>query len=375
MNEKEKENENFKRELYSLYAEMMKNNDLLNSISSEIIDISSYTNLSLIKDIKKSIAEIISYNKRYKENLSQLENTIKKLEIDIKYYLKFLLYYKIQNNSLEIKINSFVSMEEEYEELKEKVKYEEGKFLDNDRKDNEIIILRNENSKIKKDVIKFECQKKILESEILELKNKINILESDIENLKKKNFDLEKNMKENHNFNSTINIRLNNKENNAHLVNKKLKKNNFSYSNFQNIIDYTNNNCGSKNRKLISFLTPKEDLFYIDHSRNKFNENKTSINNILFTATYHKITKEIDKNKNKLMLPLKKDFNSIKYKRNNSLSVMKLRDFNESKAKSLNNNYLFKSDYKQKTFNKIINTKQMNQGNAFSLSVKKNTYK
>ena len=375
MNEKEKENENFKRELYSLYAEMMKNNDLLNSISSEIIDISSYTNLSLIKDIKKSIAEIISYNKRYKENLSQLENTIKKLEIDIKYYLKFLLYYKIQNNSLEIKINSFVSMEEEYEELKEKVKYEEGKFLDNDRKDNEIIILRNENSKIKKDVIKFECQKKILESEILELKNKINILESDIENLKKKNFDLEKNMKENHNFNSTINIRLNNKENNAHLVNKKLKKNNFSYSNFQNIIDYTNNNYGNKNRKLISFQTPKEDLFYIDHSRNKFNKNKTSINNILFTATYHKITKEIDKNKNKLMLPLKKDFNSIKYKRNNSLSVMKLRDFNESKAKSLNNNYLFKSDYKQKTFNKIINTKQMNQGNAFSLSVKKNTYK
>ena len=27
MNEKEKENENFKRELYSLYAEMMKNNE------------------------------------------------------------------------------------------------------------------------------------------------------------------------------------------------------------------------------------------------------------------------------------------------------------------------------------------------------------
>ena len=217
----------------------------------------------------------------------------------------------------------------------------------------------------------MECRKKIMESEILELKSKINNLKKDIENLKKKNFDLEKIIKDNHNFNSSINIRINNKENNGHLVNKKLKRNNFSLTNFQNIIDFTNNNYGNKNRKLINFQTPKEDLFHIDRSRNKFNKNKTSINTILFTATYHKITKEIDKNKNKLILPLKKDFNSIKYTRNNSLSVMKLRDFSETKTTSLNNNYLYKSDCKQKTFNKILNTKQLNQGNGFSLSVNK----
>jgi hypothetical protein len=61
-------------------------------------------------------------------------------------------------------------MEEEYEELKEKLKYEGGKFLDNDRKDNEIMILRNENSKIKKEIVKLENRKKLLETEIIELK-------------------------------------------------------------------------------------------------------------------------------------------------------------------------------------------------------------
>ena len=49
---------------------------------------------------------------------------------------------------------------------------------------------------------------------------------------------------------------------------------------------------------------------------------------------------------------------------------MKFREFNESKTMPFNNNYIYKSDYKQKSFNKIINTKQINQSNAFSLNKK-----
>ena len=165
MDETEYENKKLKKELYSLYMITIENNNSSTNISSDISNKSSYTNLSLINDIKKSIIEITSKNKKYKENLLQFENIIKKLEIDIKYYLKNLLHYKIQNNSLEIKLNSFLSMEEEYEELKEKLKYEGGKFLDNDRKDNEIMILRNENSKIKKEIKKLESQKVIIEAE------------------------------------------------------------------------------------------------------------------------------------------------------------------------------------------------------------------
>ena len=49
---------------------------------------------------------------------------------------------EIQKNSLEMRIRGYKEIEEEYEEIKEKVKYEEGKFLNNDRKDKEIILLR-----------------------------------------------------------------------------------------------------------------------------------------------------------------------------------------------------------------------------------------
>ena len=59
----------------------------------------------------------------------QLENQLIKLEIDNKYYLKNLMRYKILKDALEMKLNAYMGLEEEYEELKEKVKYEGGKFL------------------------------------------------------------------------------------------------------------------------------------------------------------------------------------------------------------------------------------------------------
>ena len=85
-------------------------------------------------------------------------------------------------------------MEEDYEELKAKVKFEGGKFLENDRKDNEIIILRNENSRIKKEIKKLESQKIVMESEYNE---KIKKLENEILILNKKISDMEKNNREN----------------------------------------------------------------------------------------------------------------------------------------------------------------------------------
>ena len=39
--------------------------------------------------------------------------------------------------------------------MKEKLKYEEGTFLDNDRKDHEILILRAENSNLKKPIVNW----------------------------------------------------------------------------------------------------------------------------------------------------------------------------------------------------------------------------
>ena len=358
-NENESENEEIKQELYSLYKTILKTytNELY---SSEIQDISSYTILSLISNIRVFIKEIISLNNYYKENLSQQENMIKKLEFDVKYYLKNLLHYKIQNNSLEIKLNAFVSMEEDYEELKAKVKFEGGKFLENDRKDNEIIILRNENSRIKKEIKKLESQKIVIESEYNE---KIKKLENDIMLLNKKILDLEKSHRENNNdFSSSVNLKLNVKDSKDNIANKKLKKNNFNLSNVHNIINFTNNNFINNNKKLVNFHSPKDDLLYMERSRNKYN-NKTTVNSNLFTATYNKIINGM--NNNKVLFPFKKEFNLIKYTRNKSISVMKGRELSESKTMSFNSNYNYNTEIKKKNINKIINA---NQQNAFSFN-------
>ena len=361
MDESDIDIEEIKQELYSLYKTIIKNNS--NEITNlpQLLDISSYTNLSLITNIKKLIKEIILLNSNYKDDLSQQENMIKKLEFDIKYYLKDLLHYKIQINSLEIKLNAFASMEEDYEELKAKVKFEGGKFLENDRKDNEIIILRNENSRIKKEIKKLESQKIVIESEYNE---KIKKLENEILILNKKISDMEKNNRENKNdFNSSANLKLNIKDNKENIANKKLKKNNFNLSNVHNIINFTNNNFANNNKKLVNFHSPKDDLLYIERSRNKYN-NKTTVNSNLFTATYNKIVNGINNN-NKILFPFKKEFNLIKYTRNKSISVMKGRELSESKTMSFNNNYNYNTEIKKKNFNKIMNAKQQN---AFSLN-------
>ena len=163
------ENLKIKEELFSLYQNIkniVPNEKLPTNRAKNTEDINTYSSLILINNIKDFIP-LITNNKNFENNnhefndeftdynkiledYNQLENQIRKLEEDNKYYLKILMQYKIQKNSLEMKLNAYMSLEEEYEELKEKVKYEGGKFLENDRKDNEIIILRNENSTLKK---------------------------------------------------------------------------------------------------------------------------------------------------------------------------------------------------------------------------------
>ena len=46
--------------------------------------------------------------------------------------------------------------------MKTKYKYEDGKFLENDRKDNEILILRAENSNLKAQIEKNEDEIKLI---------------------------------------------------------------------------------------------------------------------------------------------------------------------------------------------------------------------
>ena len=326
-----------KQELYNLYKAIQnsikENNINLNDLT-DIQDISYYDCSALIDNIKNITTLSLTYNNNFKneeiklsnnknkeEHYIQMENMIKKLEFDIKYYLKNLLHYKIQNNSLEQKINSLMSIEEDYEDLKQKVKYDGSKFLENDRKENEIMILKNENSKMKKVITNLERQKLILENEKNELYDKVKKLENDNKIMDEKIIDLEKNIQEKKNNDNNININ----------TNKKIQKN------FHNMININNNTNINKPKRIVNFLSPRDDKLYLEHIRdNKINNktlNSNPINNNLFTATYNKIAHGINANK---LFPFRKDLNILKYTRNKSLFSLKGID-NESKTMSYNN--------------------------------------
>ena len=151
-----------KSQLYSYYLDILNEISSFSSSGNELnsmknLDYQALTISDLLMNIKEStkqlinckISEITNLNKNNK-NYFQLENYVKKIEFDLKYYLRLIYEYKIQNDVLEEKIRIYRLMQEDYEELKEKVKYEGGRFLDNERKDNEIIIIRQENTILKK---------------------------------------------------------------------------------------------------------------------------------------------------------------------------------------------------------------------------------
>ena len=74
------------------------------------------------------------------------ENIIKNLEMRERKLYKTIFQDKLRSDAMESKIGEYMEMENEFEEMKGKLKYEGGRFLNNDRKDNEIIIIRTENT-------------------------------------------------------------------------------------------------------------------------------------------------------------------------------------------------------------------------------------
>ena len=168
---------------------------------------------------EKMSSEIINNSFNGMENteiIRQLESYIRKLESDIKFYIKRHYENKIFRDSLEMKLKAYIQLEEDYEELKQKVRYDDGKFLENDRKENEIIILRRENSNLKREITKIN---KKMEN-FKELENKYSELEkvhiNDEENIKNLNLKIEQlNIQI-----SELNEKLSNSSNNKNKKNK-----------------------------------------------------------------------------------------------------------------------------------------------------------
>ena len=312
------------------------------------------------------------------EELAQLESQIRKLEFDIRYFLEREFQHKIKRDTLEMKLNAYMEMESEFEELKDKVKYEGGKFLNNERKDNEIIILRQENSILKKEIEKYKENNKLYESKIKSEEEIIQDLKNQITNLNKKISTLEKeNVNQPKTNNSSINININNNGNSSSKW--IIKQENQEYSNYNNNLNGINNNISSgsnfalKKRRINNFTKN-----YRKNSNNNSNLVGTKMgrydgsrgysglqsknikshtrsintidNNNAFTSTYSKILNSLcAKNKT----PNKKDSKTIN-KKSNTICV---EDYDKTMIENKyasNKNKKFKSNRKNISYNKII---------------------
>ena len=340
-------------------------------------------NIKLPPEIEKQ--EINNKTNNKSNDLNQLENHIRKLEYDIRILLQREFQNKIKRDTLEMKLNAYMEMENEFEELKEKVKYEGGKFLNNERKDNEIIILRQENSILKKEIKKYKENNDLYESKIKSEQETIAELKKQISSLSKKVTKIEKeniNIKQPNNHNSSINININNngnssskwiiKQENQEISNntnnsnslipnmnpgssfalKKRRINNFTknYRKFNsNLGQTTTNNYNLQLRSKLNLYEKRinngsQNKMHKSHSRAANHQE----NNNAFTATYNKILNNLFiKNKT----PNKRDKN---YKKKKISSTINIDDYDRTIINNINKSGKFKSNAKNNSYNKII---------------------
>ena len=243
-----------------------------------------------ISSIISLIHEI--FKKKIQKLLEQYESIMKRDEQTIRILYKNLLTYKLLKDSLDNRIRLLLIKEKEYELIKDKTGafIRNGEIIYNKQKDNEIIILRAENSNLKNIVENYE--KIITDKDILyeALKNKYSIMQNKLNKNKVKKLSI-----------PNININLNdspNIDNNAYHCSINLnhskkpwnnsdKKNynNFNYIKYKNISKLNKNmpfnNCLSSKNMLqnsVFELSPR-DIFGIrnNFTKSKSNEKKKKI--------------------------------------------------------------------------------------------------
>ena len=199
---------------------------------------------------------------------AQYENIIRKLEAKERILSKINFQDKLQKDAMENKIGEYMEMEEEFEEMKTKLKYEDGRFLNNDRKDNEIIIIRGENSNLKKSIKNLEQQIINFEKDKKQKNEIINKLQNEINQFKIK---LEEAEKQNEILNShSINININN-------VTGTNNKNGVSQNNNNNTNNNKMGNMGNNTNK----NNDKNKLFPYQKIKAKILNNKNHNDEIL----------------------------------------------------------------------------------------------
>ena len=251
----------------------------------------------------------------------QYENIIRKLESKERKLSKVIFQNKLQKDVMENKISEYMEMEDEFEEMKTKLKYEEGRFLKNDRKDNEIIIIRGENSNLKQSIKQLEEKINTLEKDKQDKTKVINELQESMKKIKLKLKDLQK---QNEILNAhCINININN-------VNGNNNKNGNIYNNSNNINSPNLNSPTNKEENNIN----KNKMMYFQKL------NKKLISNKIYKAEALNNTRNESLERTKSEL-LNKYFVNNKVNKNNSNillnnSAVKISNFQYGNNRQLN---------------------------------------
>ena len=279
-------------------------------INNKEIKIQIKNKLNNLNDIVKII------NKIYIDFI-QLENIRRKDEEKIRNFYKKYFIFELDKEALEYKIKYLTQKEKEYELLKEKTGaiFCNGKLICNERKDNEIIILRTENSLLKNEIKNIEDLLKEKNNIINHLNNKIIGLTQKIENFQKEK-------EEKYPSFSNINININELKNDNYKLNSK----------------------GQEFVNTIELITSNKNINQKDNSNNKFPSSK------LNRKLMNKINKNYQESKernNKSKL-IQNDISSKKYIAvNKSLFDSKIKynmkEKNQTQINKIRSNYIINS--------------------------------
>ena len=352
---------NIKEELYILFLEIKGelNNRCIEINKSQFDEkISNFKTKTLINYLKEIVYILLNNKfqintkrnikdenndndiKTNNNNNSELQNEVLKYQADIRNLIQKQFQYKIQKDAMETKINSYKEMEKEYDILKEKVKYEEGRFLNNDRKDNEILILREENSNLKKEIIKKEQNSKDYEILIENEKSRIKELKTQLSQLNKKIVLLESNKtihnNNNYNYSTIHNNTISTKGRTSSRWSKrkdkekskdKDKEERLQSNNSHLTSNNTNTNHSLKKRKIMNAKYSKLEVKAIGNSNERTLSRGNSTNLININSKKKKLCKGIttvDNNNSKISETYHKILNSLlNFKTNNNISTKK----------------------------------------------------
>ena len=301
----------------------------------------------IIKEIFLLFEKIINdkgnFNlKKYESILKNDENTIRKLYGD-------LLHEKLLKEILEEKIVLLLQTQSEYELVKEKtgVIVCDGKVICNEKKDNEIIILRTENSTLKHVINEKE-------NEINILNEKIKIMNKEIIKLKRNKTNINININD---INSPPSI---SKKNNKFITINKAKEKQLLFNTI-----YSPGYSSQKEITINNFSSSTKNFYKSYHMNTKIiNNNKITNNKSLDKSG----DKSIDKSNKNINININSNNNTI-YPSEKLISVNKnIYNKRNSRNQKINNN---KYSSCENILNKNINIYKIKLNHNNNSNIKK----